>query len=636
VLFKKKKDPHESGAVQMIRPVVVRTENVAKELMNVAASNKISSAMLDFNILEVQTMKRMADTAEWEELSFDEIAQLEKDPEILDPNMQLRQLYEVEIFSKSEPGPLDAMEIKIGANATMCKVYLTIKAGSKATYFQGFEEAFKKHINKKKLRAKLLIMAFDAPMAEAIKSLAARLRVNESITFEEQEMVLIAEGIEPVPTVNDALIMHYEKKRDEGKLAGDRVDYSKRGYLVSAVENELLIEYIKPKKGSAGRNCRGELLLPEEPVIKNEPTFGISDRIQRTETEKSIEFRAKQSGYVTCEGGNYDISTEMDITEISFKTTGSIDTGLDADIALNVKETDVFKDAIGMGMEVEVNEINIDGNIGPGSKVRANKATIEGQTHQTAEVYADELRINIHKGKAFGREVHITRLEQGVVEGEKVTVLQATGGKIRAREITIEILGSHVTMTATDRIEVRQLKGSENSFIIDPVVLHTSRDELSDNEAKIKEAKRAIDEVEREIAKYESLQQSNAGAFADLKKRLLQYKKSGLQMPSAFVKKYKQFQQMQTHLETLRSELTQKEERLELLSAKHHAFQSDIFESKVICHDQWRGHNEILFRMIEPEMEVSFVPPEYSTSSVFMLRKDEDGERYYIAAVEEA
>ena len=214
-----------------------------------------------------------------------------------------------------------------------------------------------------------------------------------------------------------------------------------------------------------------------------------------------------------------------------------------------------------------------------------------------------------------------------------MTVRQASGGKIRAREIEIEILGSHVQMTATDRIEVQQLKGSENSFVIDPIVMHSSREELADNETKLKEAKRATEEVQREISRYEALQESNAASFADLKKRLLQYKKSGVQMPTAFVKKYKQFQQMQSHLESLRTELSQKEERLEMLSAKHHAFQSDILESRVICHDQWKGHNEITFRLIEPEIEVSYVPPEYSTGRVFRLHEDEDGS-FSIVAVE--
>ena len=633
VLFKKKKNKPEGEAVQVIRPVVIRTENVAKELMNVAQSNGVSPAALDFNLLEVQTMKRMGDAEEWEELSGDEVAQLYNDSGILDEQLQIKQVYEIEIFTKTSCDMLDTMQLSIGANGTMCKVYLTIKEGSRATYFDGFEEALKKLINKKKLRAKLLLWVFDQPMQEPLKDLCARVRVNENVTFDKAETFLISESMEPVPTVNDALKMHYEEKKRKA-AEGDRVDYSRRGYLVSVVQDELLIEYVKARKGDPGRNCRGEYIVPKEPVVSHEPAFNISDKIERVETDERVEFRAKQSGYVTFENGTYDINSEMDVTEISFKTTGSIETELDADVSINVKETDSMKDAIGMGMAVEVNEINIEGNIGSNSKVRARKANIEGQTHQTSEVYADDLRINIHKGKAVGHDVHITRLEHGTVEGETVTVKQATGGKIRARVINIEILGSHVTMTATEKIEVNQLKGSENRFIIDPVVMHDRLSELSSNEDRIKEAKRQIMDVEKEVQKYATLVTENNASFQDLKKRLLQYKKSGVQMPTSFVKKYKQFQQMQAHLDSLKKELTERNERLELLSRKHHAFQGDIFKAKVICHDQWKGHNEIVYKMIEPEIEVTFVPPEYSTESIFMLHEDEDDGHYYIIPVD--
>ncbi len=35
-----------------------------------------------------------------------------------------------------------------------------------------------------------------------------------------------------------------------------RVNYAKRGYIVSVVENDLLIEYIKPIKGTIGTKCQ--------------------------------------------------------------------------------------------------------------------------------------------------------------------------------------------------------------------------------------------------------------------------------------------------------------------------------------------------------------------------------------------
>ena len=59
----------------------------------------------------------------------------------------------------------------------------------------------------------------------------------------------------------------------------------------------------------------------------------------------------------------YTIKTDMDVGEISFKTTGSINSGVDSDVSLNVSETDLEKDAIGTGMSVEVTERDIDGEI---------------------------------------------------------------------------------------------------------------------------------------------------------------------------------------------------------------------------------------------------------------------------------
>jgi len=50
---------------KIVRPTVVRTQNVAKELFNVAKLYEIQPEALDFNILDVQTYIRQDET-EWE------------------------------------------------------------------------------------------------------------------------------------------------------------------------------------------------------------------------------------------------------------------------------------------------------------------------------------------------------------------------------------------------------------------------------------------------------------------------------------------------------------------------------------------------------------------------------------------
>lgn len=607
-----------------IPSIVVRTGNVAKELMSVAENHKVSIKSLDFRILEVQTFLRVLSKGDdWIELNRQEIEDISKEM-YLSPNFELKQIYEIEIFSLSETEKVYLLDASIGGNGTLCKIYLTIKAGNSVTYNETFEADFFELVRKKKLRANIMIGIFDAMIRTNLGELIAKIRVHKTYQFETQERYLVAESFEPVATINDKLILHYDTKRQNMDETG-RINYAKRGYLISVVENDLLIEYIKPIKGKTGRNCRGEIILPKEPSIRYEPTFTISENIKQIETPKGIEWRASVGGYVTFEGGMYDIKTEIDVKEISFRSTGSIETKLDADVSINVKEKDVLKDAIGTGMEVKVNTIRVEGNVGSEAKVIAHKATVEGQVHSSATIRADELSINIHKGYAYGKEIHITRLEHGTVEGDRVFITQAVGGKIRAKEIIIELLGSHVKLTASSRIEIKKLQGGENVFTIDPL-LNTSRESLAKELAQINGAKRILDTSERELLEYEKTMKNNEASFEEIKKKLIHYKRSEIKIPVVYAQKYQQFQLFRRKLETLREEHAKKVERFTFMSEQYTALQNEIFEARIINHGQWHNYNEIIFKLIDPPIDVTYVPVEGSDESVLGLHQDEDGE----------
>jgi hypothetical protein len=625
----------DTNTVKSIQPVVLRTDNVAKELVRIASSYKVPVKTLDFKLLSIQTFTKSGaqDSEEWMELSSDELNELDNDSQLLIPDFQIKQTYEIEIYTKVEDeSKLNRLDVSIGANKTVTKVYLTIKPGSVLEYYDNFSQDFVRVINKKKLRANIMVGIFDSHTLDVVNTLRARLRVNDEIVFEKKEVMLVAEGIEPVMTRDDELIMHYEHKRESEKES-DRIDYSKRGYLLSVVKDELLIEYRKAKLGEPGRNCRGEFIEPKEPVTSNEPTFSVSENIEVIETEDSILYRSKVNGYVTFENATYDIKTEVDVSEISFKTTGSIETELDADVSINVTEKDVLKDAVGMGMEVEVNEIHVEGNVGPNAKVRSMKAVIEGQTHKSSYVESDVLDINIHKGVAKGREVHITRLEHGEIMADTVTISQALGGKIFAREITIETLGSHVKLHASHKITINKLQGGENIFVIDPLVSMDCQAKVEDSKKLLKEAKESIKALTLEVNKHSAIVKRNEPAFKDIKRKLVHYKKSGVKMPSSFVKKFKEFQSFSEHLENLKKELREKEENYELLQIKYHSAQNEIFESRVINNDRWRNHNEIIFRLIDPVMEVHLVPEHNSVMKILGLKeRDED---YFIVEMSE-
>ncbi|SFV67884.1 FIG00469647: hypothetical protein [hydrothermal vent metagenome] len=633
-LFGSKEKKQTSKAV---RPTVVRTQNVAKELQAIAKNYEVRVDTLDFNILDIETYTRINDgtkETEWESVQNQDLYELDDETALLNPHFQIKQTYEIEIFSPSveTPKPCPKLKIAVGANASKCKVYLSILEGSSVAKSATLEDDLLSIINKKKIRAGILINIFDEMVSGVVSKITAQARVLGKVEFKEAKAILIAQGFEPTATTNDKLILHYEESdaQDENK----KVDYASRGFIQSTKKDELLIEYIKPRHGVPGRNCRGEFLEPTEPVIANEVTFNIDSTIKEVDTEESIEYRANENGYIAFNDNTYTIKTDMDVGEISFKTTGSINSGVDSDVSLNVSETDLEKDAIGTGMSVEVSEIDIDGNVGSNARVVALRATVAGQTHKTATIKADDLNINVHKGKAYGKNIKITRLEHGEIDGDVVEVSQALGGQIRAKEISIEICASHIHATASKRIEIQKLQGSENIFTIDPVLKKDAVAGLHDNKETIKKIENSVHEIGKEIEKYTKLIETGTPAFLKIKKHLVHYKKNGVKLPASFVQKYKQFTGMQEHLKEIQSEYEVKNDQLTLQTTRTVSFQDNIMDARIINRDRWIGYNEIRFQLVDPPLELVYKPAEGSSGKIFGLVDLGDGE-FAIEAVSE-
>jgi hypothetical protein len=627
----------KKSSAKTVRPTVVHTQNVAKELMAIAKSYEVSINTLDFNILDISTYTRINDGTkeiEWEAVDTDLLYQLNDENTLLNPYFQIKQTYEIEIFSPSKKTykACPKLKVAVGANASKCKVYFSIAEGSVLEYNASLKEDLKSIINKRKIRAGILINIFDEMVNDAISKITAQARIEEKIEYPKVETILIAEGFEPTVTTDDSLIFHYE---DCGEIEENKkVDYASRGFIQSVKKNELLIEYVKPRIGISGRNCRGEFIKPRKPIVENEVTFNIDDTINIVETDESIEYRANENGYIAFDANTYVIKTDMDVCEISFRTTGNINSGVDSDVSLSVKETDAIKDAIGTGMSVEVSEIDIEGNVGSNASVIALRATVAGQTHKTATIKADKLDINIHKGKAYGKDITITRLEHGEVDGDIVHIAQAYGGQIRAKEVEIQRCASHVKITSSKRIEIKKLQGSENIFTIDPLLKSKMQKEMSDNQDTIKELKDEVRDLKKEITQKAQAIKDGTPAFLEIKKRLVHYKKSGVKLPSSFVKKYKQFTQLQEYLKGIKEEYNVKNDHLNLQTTKTASFQDNILDARVINRDKWMGYNEIKFKLVDPPIELVHRPAEGSKDMIFGLVEIGNG-KFEIQAVEE-
>jgi len=628
-----------SKKVTSIRPFIVRTEKVSRELKLAAKNLNIDVNLLDFELISTQTFIRViergkeksqpteeaAEEIEWEEVEYEDMKSLTEKETMLNPTFFIKQIYEVEIKTKEKNLHLSEFNLNIGANGLITKVVATVKAGSRLVYYKDLKMDIKSLVLNKKLRAGLFVGLWDSMLDDGIDSLVAQARVADDFTLEDNYTFVVARTNDPKQTINDAMLLHYNKKVQNEDEFG-RIDYSQRGFVKSVEENELVMEYIKPQIGTPGRNCKGAYIAPRDPVVKHEPTFTITSNIEARESDEKIEYIAKRSGYIVEEDGVYDISDNVEVDEISFKSTGAVDAGIDNEVTINISQQDIYKDAIGAGMEVEAKEINIDGNVASGASVRSHTIEVKGQTHQTSLIETEQATINTHKGTLYAKEAHIERLENGSVEADVVTIGQAIGGNIKAKEVYIDTIGSHVSIEATKRIEIKIFQGRENKFLIDPTGSEDNAKALEKQKEEIKQSKKQLLGIKKELDKKLKTLQANEPAMIEIKKRLTSYKRSGITMPVAFISKLKQFAELKEMIKELKVEYEEKHKRDNLLNMQHDTFQDSIFRAKVMNRDKWRGHNEVKFHMLNPEIDVEVIPKEGSRNNIFMVKKIEMGD----------
>ncbi len=293
---------------------LVRTSNVAQELLLVAKEYDISIHTLDFNLIKTEVyVKESTDKEEGEfhEASADELKHFQDPEGQANKALSIKQIYDVDIFLLDKP-MFPELEMGIAANKSLTAVYATIKAGSTINKTDNIHKDIKTYFNRRKLRTHILIDIWDDEMITELARLSAQVEVNGSVSFEEDHRLLVSKSLLAEPTLNDKLVLHFEAK-EQNKDDHDRVDHKKRGFITSVEEKELLISYRKPQTGTPGRNCRGEFIEVPEADASHIPTFEIDEEsIELKEDEKKIEYFAKKNGYIDIDGSKYYIKETLE------------------------------------------------------------------------------------------------------------------------------------------------------------------------------------------------------------------------------------------------------------------------------------------------------------------------------------
>lgn len=609
----------------MISPTKVVTDNVLEEILHVAREESVNESTLRIELNSVTTLVKTS-TKDFTEIPQESVDTYKDEKFLRDDTLEFKQQYNIKIRSKRSDYPFKYMHSQVEFEKNDTLAYLVIKQGSRLQYHKKLYEDFLEYITEQKLRANIMLYLFDVDYESTIKEFVNIIEKMKLFVFKEDKKILISKGIDSIEGVKSQLIMNIEEKSNVGvEDSMGKVDHSNRGLFINCTQGEQLFEFIKPQKGQYGRTCRGEIIDTKTINLDETPTFTVDDSIEIQDSFENIKYIATKSGFLLKEGNRYDVSNNLDIGEISFKTTGSINSNLDADITINVKKNDPLEDAIEEGMHVKVKKLFVIGNIGPDTKIETREISVNGQTHDRTLIQCVNADIKQHRGKVRGREVKIHTLEGGVVVADRAIIEHAVRGKIRAKVIEIGSLGSNVIMEASKNIQVDIINGGENKFIID-----TSITSAFDNikkpdinyvqklEGELKLLSNALKDITEKVKK-------NLEPCKKIQDAIVKKKKEGADIPDSLVKNFKICKVMMVRYKKLKEDFKYKKSQLEKVKNGQLESNLDIFDAKIVVKKPIEGFNTIVYRLANPNREIVLKTDKRMNKTTFKLREEYDG-----------
>lgn len=396
-------------------PILKLSDNVMSDLLAAANGRDISSDMLDFDLLSYSTYFKGTVDEEWQLLEGNDLLAHTTEIEIRSPIFLLRQEYEIRIRPFT-PHPYLDLRFTLATDKTKTKAVAIIDPLSVIPLKKGVQEWIKEAIERKMLRLGLMIGIYPIDLPKEINRLL--IKIQKEGPLKAPYRLPVAEFFPPVSPTDDAVLLHYKQLKKNNSM----IEGVHRG--------DLLLEYVFPKYGRDGRGCDGQHIAIKEPSVKYASFIQIDEETIRAEEDESgIRFFSKVSGYLVRKKGVFTISQELQLESASFKETGSIETGSDKEVSVRIKKNSSSEDAVGMGVNIDVQKLDVSGTVGSNAKIQACDVTIGAQTHKKSQINVTQMaNIHLHRGNLKAKEANIDVLETGKIEADTVRVKQMSGG----------------------------------------------------------------------------------------------------------------------------------------------------------------------------------------------------------------
>lgn len=450
----------------------ITTFKVLDELKKIARQWNLPVEAIDFDVLSYETHYRGAIDEDWHTLDGNSLSEITTEVEIRSPLLLIRQEYEL-IVRPLVPNPHFDLHFTMASDKYKSKLVAIIDPSSKIPLKKGLQEYLKEIIDRKKLRSGCMIGITDGSLEKEINAML--LKIQKEGPLREPYRLPIAHFYPPTAPINDNVILHYKKiPRSNNLLHGVEAD-------------ELIFEYILPQNGVDGRSCTGEHIHVGDPLIRYANSISIDPQTIRAEEDHhSIRFYAIRSGFIERKNGIFTVSQDLHLKTASFKSTGSLEAGSEKEINIKIGTGKMGDDAVGSGVNIDVQTLSVKGTVGSNTKIQASELTIGAQTHKKSFMKVEEnATIHLHRGNLKAKNATIDILEAGTVEAETVYVKSMSGGEIIAQRVIIDVLYSNAKITALESIEVKSIVGNGNDLIINPRAISSYLEQITVLEAEL-------------------------------------------------------------------------------------------------------------------------------------------------------
>lgn len=590
-------------------PFSKKTISVPKTLINFSKEKNISIKSLDFTLETYETLVRRKGFKE--DLVLEDITKI--DNEILyDKDARIYQRYTIKIF----PSDLDISKYKItlASNKQKTKVIAVIKAGSLFVKDQNLHKKLLAEIWHKKLSAGFLIGIFEEGLQNQLQKLIQILPYGKKLSKDIK--FVVAKGVDPIDGDDGQIQRLY--------LAQDK---EQPNYIDGVKTGALILRYKKAQNGHGGRSCDG-IYLPEKQA-QNFTIPEIDDTVVLKENDEYIEFYANDNGFVEYENDTLKISKTLKLEGADYKSTGHLDAKeLKDEISVNIQHNkEMYEDAIGAGLKVDIKDLKVDGSIGANVQVAAQSLNIDAQTHKKATfTVQNKANIKLHRGDLIADNAEIEVLETGKITAHKsIHVKKVVGGELIAPKVYIEELVSNAKVIASELIEIKSIKGSNNILMINPdkvEAYHKEKEHLLQEIEQEKEAKKEDKEFLEKSIKEHSEEIDRIKTF---QRRVNQANNSGKTPMKQDILRIKEYKRKSEQFEQKKEALAQHEEKIKNLEESLKQMLEQDLYAQIKTNSLYDGHTRVVFVNPENFKELAFLPK--GRCDTISLELDNEGNR---------